>query len=457
MLKHLIKKAKQNFLLKILVVALIITTIALPVVADDVINVSINGTNRVYSPAPQIISGRTLVPMRAVFEDLGATISWDANTYVVTAIKGDLVISLQIGSNVAYINNTEYSLDVPAQIIDSRTMVPLRFVGEALGANVMWKADTRSVEITTSSSSTTEITMENLVPLYFDLMDFIRTQSLGMNFSTPQAERQRVSQLITASWSQIDTQTKNDLIQIAQASVSIKSQWSSLSEVKKSELKAIWKKIVLSPNWIYAPLENPVSYSNTGVGSFYYPANWTGGETTSGSVGYLFLGENGNTYTWEQVGVSSTSPSGALYALSPITSYEQGKTAMQLARIFSQNLVTAVAPNMKEIDSIETALGSAIILSGNYPGQSEEKFVWIIIIPGNNNYLLCRMSGTIANSDTLVPAFYNMLASLQFSSSSSSSGGSSGSSGSGNGETYNAFDTAWSSLSTAVVSNIWAK
>lgn len=299
-----------------------------------------------------------------------------------------------------------------------------------------------------------EVTLGNIIPLYFDLMDFMRTEALGDNCVTTQQERQRVAALVTAAWPQLDAQTQNTLIQIAQISLAVKANWKGLSQAEKDTLKAEWKKLVLSPNWIYPPLDNPKTYTNGSTVYFNYPADWTGGEAASGGIGYLFLGENGSSASWEQVGVAASSPTGALYALSPVTAEVQGMSSMQLARQCADMFVTAAAPDMKVINSIETQLGAAIILNGHYPDQTEEKFCWIIIIPSGNEYALIRMGGPVSQADTLVPEFYNMLATLQWSKPVQSSGGSSSYSG---GEAYNAFDTAWSSLSSSVVSNIWAK
>lgn len=101
---------------------------------------------------PAITDGRTLVPVRALFESLGATVGWDDATQTATATKGGTVISMQIGSQTAYVNGAAASLDVPAQTIDGRTMVPARFVAESLGAQVTWEADTDTVYIATTDN-----------------------------------------------------------------------------------------------------------------------------------------------------------------------------------------------------------------------------------------------------------------------------------------------------------------
>ncbi|WP_238473349.1 stalk domain-containing protein [Desulforamulus profundi] len=86
--------------------------------------------------APIIDQGRTLVPMRKIFERLGAEINWDEATKTVTAVKGELKIELTVGKTTAVVNGKNIKLDVPAKVINGRTLVPMRFVGEALGAKV---------------------------------------------------------------------------------------------------------------------------------------------------------------------------------------------------------------------------------------------------------------------------------------------------------------------------------
>ncbi len=95
---------------------------------------------------PQSVNGRLLVPLRAIFEALGATVDF-ANGQV-RANRGDTQLQLQLGSNRAVVNGQTRTLDVPAQAIFGRTFVPLRFVGEALGAGVAFDSATQTVTIT---------------------------------------------------------------------------------------------------------------------------------------------------------------------------------------------------------------------------------------------------------------------------------------------------------------------
>ena len=78
---------------------------------------------------------------------MDATVSWDGSTQTVTIIKGITTIEIKIGSNVAYINSEEKTLDSPAFIENDRTYVPVRFISEAFGAKVEWDAETQTVTI----------------------------------------------------------------------------------------------------------------------------------------------------------------------------------------------------------------------------------------------------------------------------------------------------------------------
>jgi len=133
---------------KRIVVLLVIMLIALTgYVYADVIDVSVNGDLLVFDVSPVIDQGRTLVPLRAIFEKLGAEIEWDGTTQTITATKEKKVIELQIGQKNATLNGNEVVLDVPAKIVNGRTMVPVRFVSEAMDSVVDWNNDTRTVII----------------------------------------------------------------------------------------------------------------------------------------------------------------------------------------------------------------------------------------------------------------------------------------------------------------------
>lgn len=115
--------------------------------AQSEITVLLNGQPLYFDVQPVMESNRVLVPLRAIFEALDSDISWDNETQTVIA-SGNKVIVLQIDSDIAFVNGEKKQLDVPARLVNGRSMVPLRFVGEAVGADVHWDSETLTVSIT---------------------------------------------------------------------------------------------------------------------------------------------------------------------------------------------------------------------------------------------------------------------------------------------------------------------
>ena len=111
------------------------------------IPVYVNNNEVVFDQQPIIVDGRTLVPVRAIFEVLGADVDWDENTHTVTAKRNSVQIQLKIGSAEMYKNGEKINLDVPAKIYGGRTLVPARAVSEAFGCKVGWNSSERAVYI----------------------------------------------------------------------------------------------------------------------------------------------------------------------------------------------------------------------------------------------------------------------------------------------------------------------
>lgn len=122
------------------IAALALLLCALPAAAAEPPRIVID--HEVFIPPPDslpfIQHDRTLVPLRAIFEHLGAQVHWDGQTQTVTARRGATQIRLTIDSAAAYVNGQPVTLEQPALLRENRTFVPLRFVSEAFGANVQW-------------------------------------------------------------------------------------------------------------------------------------------------------------------------------------------------------------------------------------------------------------------------------------------------------------------------------
>jgi hypothetical protein len=119
-------------------------------VKPDIVTVVLDGqTLQFPTQDPVIVEGRTLVPLRTIFEALGAEVDWKEENSVQTIIATteDTTINMTINSNEYFVNGERKELDVPAQLMNDKTMVPLRAIGESLGCGVDWDQETKTVII----------------------------------------------------------------------------------------------------------------------------------------------------------------------------------------------------------------------------------------------------------------------------------------------------------------------
>lgn len=142
------KRIWASFLAALLIIPMFLQTTAQ---AATPISIYIDGSRLKTDQAPVVISGRVLLPLRAIFEALDATVNYNQTLQTVTAYKDGTTIVLKLKSRSATINNEAVMLDVPAQSIKGRTMVPVRFVSEALGQQVGWNNSTKIVTINSGS------------------------------------------------------------------------------------------------------------------------------------------------------------------------------------------------------------------------------------------------------------------------------------------------------------------
>ena len=111
------------------------------------LSIFINDEYQVYSDKAFVENGNTLVPLRGVFETLGATVTWNETTQSIEIVKGDTQIWLQLGSNDARVNNQSYTMPILPKANNGTTFVPLAFISETLGAEVLWTQETMRVDI----------------------------------------------------------------------------------------------------------------------------------------------------------------------------------------------------------------------------------------------------------------------------------------------------------------------
>ncbi len=126
--------------------------------APTEVSLVLNGKKIKSDVPPVIVDSRTLIPVRALFENINATVNWNDTERKVTIKYSTKTIVLKIDSKNATINGVAKKMDVAAAIIDNRTMIPVRFVSENLGFVVDWDDPTKTVTVTTGSTNTNKLT-----------------------------------------------------------------------------------------------------------------------------------------------------------------------------------------------------------------------------------------------------------------------------------------------------------
>jgi len=130
-------------------VALLIVLLAvLPAVAVASPTIYIDNELYNFDPAPIMVGNRTLVPMRAVFEALGAIVEWEPETRTAIGCRDGVIVRIPIDSDTPTVNGEEKKIDVPARILANRTFIPLRFISEAFRDVVKWEEATQTISVT---------------------------------------------------------------------------------------------------------------------------------------------------------------------------------------------------------------------------------------------------------------------------------------------------------------------
>jgi hypothetical protein len=109
--------------------------------------VLLNGRAVEFDVAPRIVKGRMHAPFRSMFESQGARVTWDSENKTARSVKGALTVEVPIGERMAMVNGAPVDMGANASIRKGRTIVPVRFFGEAVGANVHWDSATRTAMV----------------------------------------------------------------------------------------------------------------------------------------------------------------------------------------------------------------------------------------------------------------------------------------------------------------------
>ena len=147
---------------KLVILFLLFVVVSVGVCGVDDVSLVINGEALNFDVPPVIENGRTLVPLRAIFEALGADVEWLNDTREIVSQFQGKEIRLQINNKQANNKGVMTTLDVPPQIKEGRTLVPLRFIAESLDKDVEWIADTRTVIINDKSEQSEEEPKEEI-------------------------------------------------------------------------------------------------------------------------------------------------------------------------------------------------------------------------------------------------------------------------------------------------------
>ncbi len=139
----------KKFVSALLSAALLAAPVIPAMAEESTISVIVDNEKVEFDQAPVIEEGRTLVPLRAVFEKAGAAVNWDQETQTATIQRGNYVVQVTLNDNVLYKNGEAITLDVPAKIINDRTLIPVRAIGEAMDFGVTWDGFHSQVVVST--------------------------------------------------------------------------------------------------------------------------------------------------------------------------------------------------------------------------------------------------------------------------------------------------------------------
>ncbi len=188
------------------------------------VNVQLNGKNIDFTDEKgnkveaQIINSRTMVPMRKIFELLGASIEWNGETRTVLATKNNTTIKLQIGNEIAEVNkngkNERIKLDSKPIIMNSRTLVPLRFISESLDKQVGWDSENQTAIIIDYDYFLEKIKVNT--PTFYKALTTIPTQSatiqITRNYNDLTNSTNNTTSTVYATLTQKATNKQNILI-----------------------------------------------------------------------------------------------------------------------------------------------------------------------------------------------------------------------------------------------------
>jgi hypothetical protein len=148
----------KKFICSIITTAFVMCCASCVFAADSTVTVELNNEQISFQgQQPVIVNGRTLIPLRGVFEKMGYSVGWEGDTKTAVLTSGSTKVRVSANNSSFSVNGESKALDVPAQIMNGSMMLPLRAIGEAAGASVTWNGSTKTVEIDTKSMSVNDL------------------------------------------------------------------------------------------------------------------------------------------------------------------------------------------------------------------------------------------------------------------------------------------------------------
>lgn len=138
---------RENRFKKIILMGIMIASTTVNTLAGNIPKVNMNGDKVLLQQSPFIENGRTYIPLRAVSENMGATVKWDGSSQTITINNDKTTVVCQIGNNIAHVNKDEVKLDAPPKLKYGSTYVPLRFTADCLGAEVKYDKASNTIDI----------------------------------------------------------------------------------------------------------------------------------------------------------------------------------------------------------------------------------------------------------------------------------------------------------------------
>jgi|GEM_PF-421048 len=196
-----------------------LSTFNVKVEAATIPLVFVDGERLAFSTNPIIKNGSTLVPMRLIFEKLGATVNWNNSSKTVTATKSGVTIVYTIGKSTANVNGKSFTLNQAGEIKDSNTLVPLRFVSESLGSMVGWADKSKTVIISSAvmkKATVTKVVDGDTIDVKFEDGTVERVRLIGVDTPEsvhPDADRNSQEGMVTSDYTKAELLNKTVMLE----------------------------------------------------------------------------------------------------------------------------------------------------------------------------------------------------------------------------------------------------